>query len=135
MVDDADVTIIRKLRDLELAEVIELVENGLELDLTVICKGVLISGTVISGKEYYERLASIFESQNTPLSNYFEQVGLARYAHQTESIDPLWNFIHFADVRVHNGNESLLYSPNQPLRVKLEEIDGHFYGLLSPNSD
>ncbi|MNE21955.1 hypothetical protein D3C80_1151390 [compost metagenome] len=130
---DWQVVEARKLRDLELAELIELVEQGLQLDLTVLFNGMMLSGKVISGTKYYEILAENFDNLNQPLSTYFSSVGLQRYANQDEKEEPLLNFIHFEDVRIQIGSNQLMNLPGQPCRVKLEEINGHFHGLMSTN--
>ncbi|MFY4776283.1 gas vesicle accessory protein GvpU [Metabacillus sp. RGM 3146] len=99
------------------------------LDITLSVNGLLVSGTLISAWEYFDKLSALFEkgtSISRDLSERFKKASeLGRNSNSTA-------FIHLKDTRIFCGDENPTPSGSVFLwRGKLDQVDGFFIGKIS----
>lgn len=126
----------RKVVDADLDFLVEIANKlGSFTGVTLFSKGLVITGVIISGKEYYESVANSFKPDregNIGLGAYFRKVGANAYT-DDEDEDKSFpsNFMHLKDVKILTGNGNFSPLNNAFLRLKIEEIDGHIIGIAS----
>ncbi|URQ59501.1 gas vesicle protein [Pantoea alhagi] len=137
MSEDREVknVVASKMRDMDLVYLANIVNAvGGSFGITLFLKGTVISGLMISGKEYYstlaENLAQVGDIGEN-LAEHFARVADDVYTPVSESESIPANFIHMKDLRIKSGNGEFDEMHNALLRLKIEEIDGHIVGNVS----
>ncbi|TDL31891.1 gas vesicle protein GvpU [Jeotgalibacillus sp. S-D1] len=104
------------------------------LDITLNVGGAIVTGTMISAKDYFEELSGTFEDGNEVAQNLSEQ--LSRAGESVESNDNAEaHFVHMKNTKVYCGDSKPTPSKGKILwRGKLSEIDGFFLGKISDSS-
>ncbi|QUW20506.1 gas vesicle protein GvpU [Sporosarcina sp. Marseille-Q4063] len=110
-------------------------KHDFNLDITLNVKGAVITGTLVSAKEYFSTLSATLEDGNDiaqKLSEQLDQAGeTAQNNDETEA-----NFLHMKDTKVYCGDSKPTPSKGEILwRGKLSEIDGFFLGRILDGSD
>lgn len=110
-------------------------QHDFSLDLTLNINGALVSGTMISAKEYFETMSESFEDGSDVAKAVSEQLSAA-----SESVEEgnggEANFIHLKNTRVYCGDSKPTPSKGKILwRGKLDEIDGFFLGKISESKN
>ncbi|HGK4675278.1 TPA: hypothetical protein ACJ2WV_004579 [Kluyvera georgiana] len=127
----------RKITDADLSFCVDMAnKHEANMGVTLFCKGVIITGMIISGREYYAGVANSFGMKQDGASawgDYFRQVGGAVYSKQDGEEDKEFPniFIHLKDVKLSAGTSGFTPYKNAFLRLKVEEIDGHIIGIAS----
>jgi len=105
------------------------------LDITLNVKGAVITGTIVSAKEYFETLSEIFDDGNEVAQKLSEQLSRAgESAHSDGSSEA--NFIHMKETKVYCGDSKSTPSKGEILwRGKLSEVDGFFLGKIYDSSN
>ncbi|MFX3674610.1 MAG: gas vesicle accessory protein GvpU [Paenisporosarcina sp.] len=110
-------------------------KHDFNLDITLNVNGAVISGTMVSAKEYFSTLSGTFEDGNDiaqMLSEQLEQAGEAAGSCDDNGA----NFLHMKDTKVYCGDSKPTPSKGQILwRGKLSEIDGFFLGRILDGSN
>lgn len=103
--------------------------NGNELGLTIYVNGLIVSGTLISGKEYFELLADIFSSENVQKESLFTQ---ERDAYSQENVRDAkhTSFLHMKNAKAVDSNGSTIPSNGCLWRGKLNHVSGFNIGEL-----
>ncbi|KEZ53323.1 gas vesicle accessory protein GvpU [Metabacillus indicus] len=106
-------------------------KHGFALDITLNMNGAVISGTMISAKEYFDTLSETFEDGSEVAQNLSEQLSRA-----SESIEENGSgeahFIHLKNTKVYIGDSKSTPSKGQIIwRGKLSEVNGFFLGKIS----
>ncbi|MGM7701472.1 gas vesicle accessory protein GvpU [Pseudalkalibacillus sp. Hm43] len=105
--------------------------GDLSLDITLNVNGAVVSGTMISAKEYFEALSGKLENGNDISQKLSEELAAASEA-TDEYNDAEANFIHLKNTRVYCGDSKPTPSKGKILwRGKLDQIDGFFLGKIS----
>ncbi len=111
---------------------------GLSVGITLNVGGAVISGTMISGKTYFEKLSKLIGSGTgddrlrTVLSEAIAQ-NVAVYDDKEEDSEPAVSYIHLEDARCYYPNGNLPTNEGVLWRGKLTSIDGFFMGNLKGN--
>lgn len=101
------------------------------LDISLNINGSVVSGTLISAKDYFETLSQKLEDGSEISQKLSEQLGAASETAESNP-DGEANFIHMKNTRVYCGDNKPTPSKGQILwRGKLDEIDGFFLGKIS----
>jgi hypothetical protein len=109
-------------------------KHDFSLDITLNVKGAVITGTMISAREYFNTLSEIFEDGNEVAQMLSEQLGKAGEASQS-SDDSEAFFIHMKETKVYCGDSKPTPSKGEILwRGKINEIDGFFLGKILDSS-
>ena len=109
-------------------------KHDFNLDITLNVKGAVITGTMISAKEYFRSLSGTFEDGNDIAQMLSEQLNQAGEVAQN-SDDTVVNFLHMKETKVYCGDSKPTPSKGQILwRGKLSEIDGFFLGRILDSS-
>lgn len=133
---ELDTVISVKPRDADLLFFVDIANShGVEMGITLLVKGVWISGDIISGKTYYESLAKSLGSYQEgsvaeSIADYFKGTADIFYKNtegQDDYVIPN-NFLHLKDITQNNGSGRMAVMNNAFLRVKVEEIDGYIFG-------
>jgi dihydrodipicolinate synthase/N-acetylneuraminate lyase len=98
------------------------------LDITLNVNGAIVTGTLVSAKEYFETLSETFAEGSEVAQKISEQLAQA-----TEAIDDSEaHFIHLKNAKVYCGDSKPTPSKGDILwRGKLTELDGFFLGKIS----
>lgn len=109
-------------------------KHSFALDITLNVKGAVISGTLVSAKEYFETMSETFEDGSEIAQKLSEQLSEASAA--VDSSDGAEaHFLHLKNTKVYCGDSKSTPSRGQILwRGKLHEIDGFFLGKISEAS-
>ncbi|UYZ39026.1 hypothetical protein OD350_28560 (plasmid) [Clostridium beijerinckii] len=113
--------------------------TNIQFGVTLFSNGQILSGKLISYKEYVEILANSFKGNDaveTLFANYFnsckEKEEENKDPEDIETESPP-NFIHLKDIKIVKGNivESRI---DNPLRLKLSDVSGFIVGEISMNN-
>ncbi|EOL9074497.1 hypothetical protein ACM92Y_001057 [Cronobacter malonaticus] len=132
--------IAKKSQDVDLVYFARLVNiSKIGLNVVLVVKGSFISGKLISGSEYYERLKGNFAhydkgTQGSAIFDYFEGNEQVYTDNNQDDFEPPSNFIHLDDVYVMGGAAKFAPFTGACLRIKIEEIDGYFFGALEQDN-
>ncbi|QGW17594.1 MULTISPECIES: hypothetical protein [Leclercia] len=117
-----------KVRDNVLLNIVHLTNlDEISVGLTLFCKGTVISGDVISGKEYF---ASMVENcKGEALKNLYSEIGKTFYEMDpAKGNEPPLNYIHLKKVAVQGSDSEFTPFLGGLLRMRIDEIDGHLLG-------
>ncbi|ULT55703.1 gas vesicle protein GvpU [Neobacillus drentensis] len=110
-------------------------KHNFSLDITLNVNGSVITGTIISAKEYFDTLSEIFKDGDDIAIMLSEQLSNAGKSTQSD-IDSEANFIHMKETKVYCGDSKPTPSKGDILwRGKLTEVNGFFLGKIYENSD
>ncbi|MET3828628.1 hypothetical protein ABIC86_000088 [Paenibacillus sp. DS2363] len=104
------------------------VADSLSLGLTLNVGGALVSGVLMSNKEYFESVADEFEGvseDGAKLGSLYRRFAAENYS--DTSVDAITEFIHLKDVVIAQGDTSYL---TKLWRGKLNSVDGFSFGTL-----
>lgn len=118
--------ITSKVRDNVILNIVHLVnvEAVINVDLTLFCKGLVIAGDVISGKEYCSSMAASLDGKSAHLQKLYIDIGEKFYSQD----EPPLNYIHLKNVVVKGADQNLTPFKNGLLRMRIDEIDAHMVG-------
>ncbi|UOQ92429.1 gas vesicle protein GvpU [Halobacillus shinanisalinarum] len=106
-------------------------KHGFELDISLLVNGAVVSGTMVSAKEYFENLSESFEDGSDLSQELSDQLAQAGESAQSNS-DGEAHFIHLKNTRVYCGDSKPTPSKGKILwRGKLSEVDSFFLGKIS----
>ncbi|NHM33217.1 gas vesicle accessory protein GvpU [Neobacillus terrae] len=104
-------------------------KHDFSLDITLNVKGAVITGTMISAKEYFGILSDLFGEGDEVAQNLSEE--LSKAGNAAASNDSEAYFIHMKNTKVYCGDSKPTPSQGEILwRGKLREIDGFFLGRI-----
>lgn len=130
--NDRQEVLTSKIRDNVLLNIVNMVNyEKINLSMTLFCKGTVIGGDVISGKEYFASMVELTEQKSSDLSGLYQEVSGNFYTEmdQEKAQIPL-NYIHMKNVVLNYGGR-LTPLEGGFLRLSIDEIDGHIVGRLS----
>lgn len=105
------------------------------LDITLNVKGSVITGTLVSAKEYFDTLSETFEDGSEISQLLSEELAETGKAAQTNNSSEAY-FIHMKNTKVYCGDSKPTPSIGEILwRGKLNEIDGFFLGRIFDASE
>ncbi|UOR13518.1 gas vesicle accessory protein GvpU [Halobacillus amylolyticus] len=106
-------------------------KHGFELDISLLVNGAVVSGTMVSAKEYFENLSESFEDGSDLSQELSAQLAQAGESAQSSSDGEAY-FIHLKNVLVYCGDSKPTPSKGKILwRGKLSEVDSFFLGKIS----
>jgi hypothetical protein len=106
-------------------------QHGFSLDISLNLNGAVISGTLVSAKEYFATLSETFEDGSDIAQELSEQLSQAGEVVESNGHGEA-NFIHLKNTKVYCGDSKPTPSKGKILwRGKLSEIDGFFLGKIS----
>ena len=109
-------------------------KHDFTLDITLNVNGAVITGTMISAKDYFDTLSETFEDGSEVAQKLSEQLAKAGDAVETNG-DSEAHFIHMKNTKVYCGDSKPTPSTGKILwRGKLSEINGFFLGKISDGS-
>ena len=110
-------------------------KHDFSLDITLNVNGAVITGTMVSAKEYFDTLSEIFEDGNEVSQMLSEQLSRAGDSAQADGGSEA-NFIHMKETKVYCGDSKPTPSKGDILwRGKLSEVNGFFLGKIYDNSN
>ena len=102
-------------------------KHNFSLDITLNVKGAVITGTMVSAKEYFNTLSEILEEGNEIAQAVSEQLGKAGEEAEANPDSEAY-FIHVKNTKVYCGDSKPTPSKGEILwRGKLTEVDGFFF--------
>ena len=106
-------------------------KHAFSLDITLNVKGAVITGTLVSAKEYFNELSETFEDGSDVAQKLSEELTKAGEAVDESSMAEA-HYIHLKNTKVYCGDSKATPSRGKVLwRGKLSEIDGFFLGKIS----
>ena len=101
------------------------------LDITLNVNGAVVSGTLVSAKDYFDALSENFEDGSDVAQKLSEELAKAGETVEENSNSEA-NFIHLKNTKVYCGDSKPTPSKGKILwRGKLSEVDGFFLGKIS----
>ncbi|KAA5947433.1 hypothetical protein F1543_01715 [Enterobacter cloacae] len=118
-----------KVRDNVLLNIVNMVNyDEVTLSMILFCKGIVIGGDVISGKEYFSTMADLTKDKSQQISELYQEVGATFYNEMDEAKEQIpLNYIHMKNVVLHNGGQLTPFNGGL-IRLSIDEIDGHIIG-------
>jgi hypothetical protein len=122
-----------------LQSLVGLANIGVEIGLTLTVGGFLISGTLTSGKRYFDELQKSMQFTNTEewmqkeLGEFFRQSG-SIYDPPSEEETPIPppTFLHLRDARFfHNAGAPMPSNASVWWRGRISEVQGFHFGTLT----
>lgn len=105
-------------------------QHDFSLDITLNVNGAVITGTLISAKEYFTELSGMFEDGDEVAQALSEQLEQAGQAAESDDRSEA-SFIHMKETKVYCGDSKPTPSKGDILwRGKLNEVDGFFLGKI-----
>ncbi len=106
-------------------------KHDFSLDITLNVAGAVITGTLVSAKEYFDSLSETFEDGSDVAQKLSEELAKAGESveenHSTEA-----NFIHLKNTKVYCGDSKPTPSKGKIMwRGKISEVDGFFLGKIA----
>jgi hypothetical protein len=114
-------------------------DTGLEFGITLSVGGSVVSGTLISGRKYFDKFASEFSASwpgqdKEEIKSSISKIGAIYDKPDNEEdrlVNPPPQFIHLANARIFHGREMLPSSVGVLWRGKLNAVSGFSLGSLS----
>ncbi|ALC88584.1 gas vesicle protein GvpU [Bacillus sp. FJAT-18017] len=104
--------------------------HGFNLDITLNVKGAVVTGTIISARDYFESLSGTVEDGSDVAEKLSDMLSNAGESAGSES-QPEANYIHLKNANVYVGDSKPTPSKGDILwRGKLSEVDGFFIGRI-----
>jgi hypothetical protein len=106
-------------------------KHDFSLDITLNVCGAVITGTLVSAKEYFDSLSETFEDGSDVAQKLSEELAKAG-----ESVDENQSgeahFIHLKNTKVYCGDSKPTPSKGKIMwRGKISEVDGFFLGKIA----
>lgn len=106
-------------------------KHDFTLDITLNVNGAVVSGTLVSAKDYFDALSENFEDGSDVAQKVSEELAKAGETVEENSNSDA-NFIHLKNTKVYCGDSKPTPSKGKILwRGKLSEVDGFFLGKIS----
>lgn len=110
-------------------------ENGLEIGITLIIGGSIVSGTIVSGKKYFETFAAEFSAAWPGDDKESIRESFASFASIYESADDKElqppQYIHLTNARFHAAEGNLPTNGGVLWRGKINAVSGFNLGSLT----
>ncbi len=114
--------------------------NSQSIGVTILTHGFLVSGVVISGREYFDLISDEITSSKRmqgkdeeiqEVKKHFNEMGIVTYE-RSKDTDP--TFIHLKEARYFHPSRNPIPANNGLLwRGRISEISGFSLGILNPS--
>ncbi|MBW3110414.1 MULTISPECIES: gas vesicle accessory protein GvpU [Bacillaceae] len=106
-------------------------KHDFSLDITLNVAGAVITGTLVSAKEYFDSLSETFEDGSDVAQKLSEELAKAgESVEENQSTEA--NFIHLKNTKVYCGDSKPTPSKGKIMwRGKISEVDGFFLGKIA----
>ena len=106
-------------------------KHDFSLDITLNVAGAVITGTLVSAKEYFDSLSETFEDGSEVAQKLSEELAKAgESVEENQSAEA--NFIHLKNTKVYCGDSKPTPSKGKIMwRGKISEVDGFFLGKIA----
>jgi hypothetical protein len=106
-------------------------KHDFSLDITLNVKGAVITGTLVSAKEYFDSLSETFEDGSEVAQKLSEELAKAgESVDENQSVEA--HFIHLKNTKVYCGDSKPTPSKGKIMwRGKISEVDGFFLGKIA----
>lgn len=102
------------------------------LDISLLVNGAIVSGTLVSAKEYFKSLSKTFKDGNDTAEDFSEKFSSA--SDSADSTDAKVQYIHLKDTRIYLGDSKPTPSTGKILwRGELNKVDSFFLGKIAGN--
>lgn len=127
--------VAHKIQDEDLVQLNRLVNSiDFGLGITIFVKGSVISGSLVSGKKYYNFVADKLKAigdTGEALAVYFEQKAQNQYTKNSDDFIYPSTFLHIDMVQIRQDDGRMGQLNGAMLRIKIEEIEGYILGNLN----
>ncbi|MGD6960025.1 gas vesicle accessory protein GvpU [Rossellomorea aquimaris] len=106
-------------------------KHDFSLDITLNVKGAVITGTLVSAKEYFDSLSETFEDGSEVAQKLSEELAkVGESVDENQSAEA--HFIHLKNTKVYCGDSKPTPSKGKIMwRGKISEVDGFFLGKIA----
>ncbi|WP_164214954.1 gas vesicle accessory protein GvpU [Virgibacillus sp. YIM 98842] len=106
-------------------------KHDFELDISLLMKGAVVTGTLTSASYYFEELSKSFKDGSDvsrQLAEMLSETGKAAESGENTEVQ----YIHLKNTKIYNGDNKPTPSKGKILwRGKLQEVDSFFLGKIS----
>lgn len=139
MSDDDSITEFNANDDIDyylstIVSIVNSLEGGISFGITVFVNGLIINGTLISGKTYFERISEIpFKSNEPEIAESIRDAFLfPAKIYEKDNLSETTVFFHMENVKIFDQKGNKIPSGDGFLwRGKLSSVDGFSFGSLS----
>lgn len=120
-------------KDDALCHLVFMANGGISADVTLLVEGQVVSGSLISGKEFcqnsHDDLVRLSENKQVAdlMGGFFKQMAEEDYSRQEMSQIPL-NYLHLKDVSYFRGDGKHQTIEGSQLRISIEKVSGFSLG-------
>jgi len=126
-----------------LEKILNFVELGIPITLTLNVSGATVSGVCISARQYMDELLSVFKKIYSKLGDDVAtkliEISKEEYPSPEEILERgqiTRNYLHLVDARiVAPGGSPIPYNEGMLWRGKISSVDGFAIGQISPSKD
>jgi hypothetical protein len=122
--------ISRSIYDQDLEYLVNVVERAnIDIGVTLLVKGLLVSGMLVSNKKYYTQVGDDLQSAGgigASVAEYFTKRAESFDVEKPEYSEP--SFMNLIKVSFLKGDGHMGSMKGACLRLKIEEVDGYFLG-------
>ncbi|MCK6961318.1 gas vesicle accessory protein GvpU [Enterobacter bugandensis] len=122
--------ISRSIYDQDLEYLVNVVERAnIDIGITLLVKGLLVSGMLVSNKKYYTQVSDDLQLSGdigASIAEYFKERAKNFDVEKTEYSEP--SFMNLIKVSFLKGDGQMGSMKGACLRLKIEEVDGYFLG-------
>jgi hypothetical protein len=106
-------------------------KHDFSLDITLNVNGAVITGTLVSAKEYFDSLSETFEDGSEVAQKLSEELAKAGESVEGNQCAEA-HFIHLKNTKVYCGDSKPTPSKGKIMwRGKISEVDGFFLGKIA----
>lgn len=118
------------LKDLVLVTLVNTCnKSDLEIGITLLVGGIVITGNLVSGKKYIDGVASLFEEANAKaLAEWYREFGEEAYGSEGSHQSQIPEMIHLKDAKIMDGTATHNVGW---WRGKINSVDGHNIGYMT----
>ncbi|WP_273854453.1 hypothetical protein [Serratia liquefaciens] len=134
--DGLPISQVVKTQDETLKFLCQMANLDICASVTIFLKGTVITGNLISGANYFKKVAEKFKAIDNKevadiFADFFSEAGVTHYSTGEGLDSPPTSYLHLSGAQIVNGNGHLFDLADSFLRVRLDEIDGHLIGKIS----
>ena len=122
-------------KDWFLQSLVEACNQGMELTITLLVKGIVISGTLVGGNNYFVNIAENFKTitknpdETEKTYSHFKKIGEDIYTIKEDEVISPPTFIHIKGARIfHPGQKPMPKDKTSFWRGKIDSVDGFYIG-------
>ncbi|WP_206540169.1 hypothetical protein, partial [Vibrio parahaemolyticus] len=102
--------------------------TGNSYGITIFCNGLMVTGQLISGKEYFELLSNLLSNDKMPAEEMFLR---EKSYYEKDNLADKTVYIHLKDAKAMHSNGKAVPNNGCLWRGQLNHVSGFCFGILA----